>query len=86
MENVKLIPSILPDYISLLANRVSHDSILRDFDYTLVTTYFLKWIRAVRMQQDKITTLKFNDFNLGDQKNYSILSPHKYLTRMKEKN
>ena len=38
------------------------------------------------MQQDKIATLKFNDFNLGDRKNYSMLSPYKYLTRKKGKN
>jgi hypothetical protein len=31
-------------------------------------------------------TLKFSDFNLGDHKNYNILSPHRYLTRMKGKN
>jgi hypothetical protein len=31
-------------------------------------------------------TLKFNDFNLGDRKNYNMLSPYKYLTRMKGKN
>ena len=31
-------------------------------------------------------TLKFNDFNLGDHKNHSILSPYKDLNRMKGKN
>jgi hypothetical protein len=30
--------------------------------------------------------LKFNDFNLEDRKKYSILTPYKYLTRMKGKN
>jgi hypothetical protein len=52
----------------------------------MATPYLSKGIRAVRTQQDKIATLKFNEFNLGDRKNYSMLSPCKYLTRMKEKN
>jgi hypothetical protein len=65
---------------------VSHDSFPRDFDYTLVTVYLLKGIRPVRTQQDKIATLKFNNFNLGDSKNHNMLSPHRYLTRMKGKN
>jgi hypothetical protein len=30
--------------------------------------------------------LKFNDFNLGDHKNHSMLAPHRYLTRTKGKN
>jgi hypothetical protein len=30
--------------------------------------------------------LKFNDFNLGDRKNHSMLAPYKYLTRTKGKN
>jgi hypothetical protein len=64
---------------------VSHESGPRDFDYTLVTMYLPKGICAVRPQQDKITTLKFNDFNLGNRKNHSILSSHRYLTRMKGK-
>jgi hypothetical protein len=52
----------------------------------MVTAYLWKGIRAVRTQQDKITTLKFNDFNLGDLKNYNMLTPYKYLTRTKGKN
>ena len=52
----------------------------------MVTVSLLKGICAVRTQQDKITMLKFNDFNLGDQKNYNMLSPYKYLTRTKGKN
>jgi hypothetical protein len=32
--------------------------------------------------QDKFTTLKFSDSNLGDYKNHSMLTPHRYLTRM----
>jgi hypothetical protein len=41
---------------------------------------------TVRAQQDKIAALKFSDFNLGDRKNYSMLAPYKYLTKMKGKN
>jgi hypothetical protein len=65
---------------------VSRDSVPRDFDYTLVTAYLPKGIRAVRTQLDKIMTLKFSDFNLGDHKNHNMLSPHRYLTRTKGKN
>jgi hypothetical protein len=86
LENAKLIPTILPDYILPLADVVSRDSVPRDFDYTMVTAYLPKGIRAVRAQQDKIAMLKFNDFNLGDRKNHSMLAPYKYLTRMKGKN
>jgi hypothetical protein len=83
---VKLIPTILPDYISPLAEVVSRDSVPRDFDYTMVTAYLPKGIRTVKMQQYKIATLNFNDFNLGDRNNYSMLDPYKYLTKMKGKN
>jgi hypothetical protein len=86
LANVKLILTILPDYILPLNDAISRDSVPRDFDYTLVTVYLPKGIRAIRTQQDKISTLKFNDFNLGDRKNYSMLSPHRYLTRTKGKN
>jgi hypothetical protein len=30
--------------------------------------------------------LKFSDFNLDNRKDYSMLTPHKYLTRIKGKN
>ena len=50
MENSKLIPTILPDYIPPLVGVVSGDSVLRDFDYTMVTAYLPKGIHAVRMQ------------------------------------
>jgi hypothetical protein len=86
LANVKLIPTILPDYIPPLADTVSRDSVSRDFEYTMVTAYLSKGIRAVRAQQDKIAALKFSDFNLGDRKNYSMLAPYKYLTRTKGKN
>ena len=52
----------------------------------MVTVYLPKGIHTVRVQQEKIATLRFNDFNLGDHKNYSMLSLYKYLTRMKGKN
>jgi hypothetical protein len=65
---------------------VIRDNVPRDFDYTLVTAYLPKGIHAVRTQQDKIATLKFSDFNLGDHKNQSMLIPHRYLTRTKGKN
>ena len=83
---MKLIPTIFPDYIPPLVGAVICDSVPRYFKYTMVTVYLLKGIRIVRAQQDKITTLKFNDFNLGDRKNHSMLAPYKYLTKTKEKN
>jgi hypothetical protein len=86
LENVKLIPTILPDYIPPLADAVSRDSVPRDFEYTMVTAYLPKGIRTVRAQQDKIAALKFNDFNLRDRKNHSMLAPYKYLTKTKGKN
>jgi len=86
LENAKLIPTILLDYIPPLAGVVSHDSVPRDFDYTLVTAHLPKGICAVRTHQDKIATLKFSDFNLGDCKNYNMLPPYKYLTRFKGNN
>jgi hypothetical protein len=42
LVNMKLIPYILP-----LDGTVSHDSVLRDFDYTLITVYLRKGIRIV---------------------------------------
>jgi hypothetical protein len=64
----------------------SRDSVPRYFEYTMVTTYLPKGIHTVRAQQNKITALKFSDFNLGDRKNYNMLTPYKYLTRTKGKN
>jgi hypothetical protein len=69
LENAKLIPSILPDYIPPLAGMVSRDSVSRDFDYTLITAYLPKGIHAVKTQLDKILTLKINEYNLGDCNN-----------------
>jgi hypothetical protein len=86
LANAKLIPTILPYYIPPLDDAVSRDSVPRDFEYSMIIAYPLKGIHAVRVQQDKITALKFSDFNLGDRKNYSMLAPYKYLTKMKGKN
>jgi hypothetical protein len=58
----------------------------RDFEYELVIAYLPKGIRVIQANQEKIIALKFSDFNLGDRKVYSMLSPHKYLTRTKGKN
>jgi hypothetical protein len=86
LANAKLILTILLDYIFPLAGAVSRDSVPRDFEYTMVTVYLPKGICIVRAQQDKIAMLKFNDFNLGDRKNHSMLALYKYLTRIKGKN
>jgi hypothetical protein len=81
LENVKLIPSILPNYIPHLAGVVSCDSFLRDFDYTVITMYLQKGICAVRTQLERIPMLNISDYNLGDHKRYGMLAPHKYLTK-----
>jgi hypothetical protein len=83
LGNVKLIPSIFHDYIPPLASVVNRDSVPRDFDYTLVTTYLPKGIRTGKPQLDNIMTRNISDFNLGDRKNFSILTPHMYLPRMR---
>jgi hypothetical protein len=83
--NAKMILSILPAYLPPLSSAINRDSVPRDFEYALVTAYLPKGVRAVRADQDKLTALKFSDFNLGDRKVYSMLAPHKYLTRTKRK-
>jgi hypothetical protein len=75
LTNAKLILTIFPDYIPHLVNAVSHDSVPRDFEYSMVIMYLPKGISVVRAEQDKIAALKFNDFNLGDHKNHSMLTP-----------
>jgi hypothetical protein len=80
LDNVKLIPSALPDYIPPLVDAVICDSVLRDFDYTLITVYLLKGISVVGPQLGQIITLKISNFKLGDRKSYGMLAPHKYLT------
>ena len=82
---MKLIPSILPNYIPTLAGVVSPDSVPRDFDYTVITMYLLKGIQAIRLQLKRIPTLKISDYRLGDRKRYGMLAPHKYLTKTKGK-
>jgi hypothetical protein len=82
---VKLIPYIISKYIPPLDGVVSPDSVPRDFEYTVITAYLPKGIRAVRSQLERILTLKISDYNLGDRKNYGILTPYKYLNRTKGK-
>jgi hypothetical protein len=83
--NVKLIPSILPDYIPPLTSVVSRDSVSREFNYTVIIAYLPKGIQAVRPQLERIPTLKISDYNLGYRKSYGIFTPHKYLTKTKGK-
>jgi hypothetical protein len=85
-STVKMIPSILPKYIPPVRGTVNRDTVPREFDYVVVTAYLPKGVRTVHADQEKLTTLKFSDFNLGYRKVYSILSPHKYLTITKGKN
>ena len=84
--NAKLIPCIFLVYIPPLSGNINHDSVPRDFEYTLITVYLPKGVRTVRADQDKFTSLKFNDFNLGYRKTYRMLVSHKYLTKTKGKN
>jgi hypothetical protein len=86
ISNVKLLPSILPAYIPPMSGVINRDSVPRDFEYTLVTAYLPKGVRTYCADQDKVTPLKFCDFNLGDRKVYTMLAPYKYLTRTKRKN
>jgi hypothetical protein len=86
LANAKLILTILPDKIPPLAGMVNRDSVPSDFEYTMVTVYLPKGIRAVLTEQDKITALKFSNFNLRDRKIYGMLPSYKYLTRKKRKN
>jgi hypothetical protein len=86
IANTKLVPSILPSYIHPLIGEINRDNVPRDFEYTLVTIYLLKVVRTYLAYQDKVTTLKFCDFNLGDHKFYNMHSPYKYFMRTKGKN
>jgi hypothetical protein len=81
LVNAKMIPSILPAYLPPLSSAINRDSVPRDFEYALVTAYLSKGIRSVCTDQEKIATLKFSNFNLGNQKFYNMLALHKYLTR-----
>jgi hypothetical protein len=71
---------IMSDYIPPLTSAVSHDSVSRDFDYTLITAYLLK---GILRDQRQIMILKINDFKFGYRKNYGMLNPHKYLIKKK---
>jgi hypothetical protein len=84
--NAKIIPCILPTYLPHLSGAINCESVPHGFEYTLIIVYLPKGVRAVCVDQDKLTTLKFSDFNLGDRKVYNMLAPHKYLTRTKGKN
>jgi hypothetical protein len=83
---MKMIPSILPKYIPPLSGIVNRDTIPRDFDYAVVTTYLPKGVHTIHADQEKLTTMKLSDFNLGYRKVYNILSLHKYLTITKGNN
>jgi hypothetical protein len=78
IANAKLIPCILSVYIPPLSGKINCDSLPRDFEYTLITVDPPKGVCVVRVDQDKLAALKFNDFNLGDHKTYIMLAPHKY--------
>jgi hypothetical protein len=84
--NAKMILSILPVYLPPLIGAINHDSVPHEFKYSLIIAYLLKEVCTVRVDQDKLTALKFKDFNFGDRKFYSMLTPHKYLTQTKGKN
>jgi hypothetical protein len=78
---MKQMPSVFPDYISPLTGVVNRDSVPSDFEYTLIIAYLPKGICVVGPQLGLILALKINDFNLGDRKNYEILTPHRYLMK-----
>jgi hypothetical protein len=86
IANAKLVPSILPTYIPPLSDEINRDSVLGDFEYTLVTAYLLKGVCTYHVDQDKVTLLKFCNFNLGDRKAYNMFASYKYLMRTKGKN
>jgi hypothetical protein len=48
LENVKLIPSILLDYIPPLSRMVSRDSVPKDFEHSMITVHLSKGIHVVR--------------------------------------
>ena len=81
LANLKKIPSIFSNYISRLVGAVNREKIPWDFDYTLITAYIHKGIHVVAPQLGNIPSLKNNDFNLEDRKNYAMLAPHRYLMK-----
>jgi hypothetical protein len=85
LANVKQIPSILLDYIPPLTGTVNYNNVPQNFEYILITAYIPKGICVVGSQLGQIPSLKNNDFNLGDRKNYTMLTPHRYLTKTTSK-
>jgi hypothetical protein len=81
LANAKQIPSVLPKYILPLASVVNRDSIPCEFEYTLITAYIPKGIRVVGPPLGHIPSLKNNNFNLRDRKNYAMLASHRYLMK-----
>jgi len=69
-----------------MSDAINLDSVPREFEYALVTTYLPKGICTVCTNQENIATLKFSHVNLDDRKVYNMLSPHKYLTKTKVNN
>jgi hypothetical protein len=65
---------------------INRDSVPRDLEYTLVTVYLPKGVCTVHVDKEKVTSLKFSDFNLGDWKVYGMLAPYKYLMKTKGNN
>jgi hypothetical protein len=85
LENAKLVPSIFPDYILPLAGAVNRDSVTRDFEYTMVTMYLPKGIRAVRIEQDKITHVEVQRLQPQRSKNIWYARPIKVPKKNKGK-
>jgi hypothetical protein len=48
IANAKMILYILLVYIPPLSGKINHDSVPRDFEYTLITAYLPKGVHAVR--------------------------------------
>jgi hypothetical protein len=66
-----------------MKGEINRDCVPQDYDYPMITAYLLKGECVVRTEQTKIAALKLCDFNIGDQKAYSMLALHKYLTMKK---
>jgi hypothetical protein len=76
-----------PTTSHLWLGTVSQDNIPWDFKYTLITVYLLERnTHIVGPQLGLIPALNIRDFNLGDTKNYVMLTPHHYLMKMTGKN
>jgi hypothetical protein len=59
---------------------VNHDNIPCEFEYTLITTY----IKGDTCSWNPFGTnpsIEEQDFNLGERKNYAMLTPHRYLMK-----